>query len=80
MSFPPPIVSSTGRRCQDPEGDGDTLIAIDVETLEIQRRTLDMAIKTKGMYAPEEINLTGLEKLGERLTNAHKRVDDADRD
>jgi len=40
-------------------GDGDTLLACDVEFPELQRRTLDMAIKVRGMYAPEKREHTG---------------------
>jgi hypothetical protein len=32
----------------------DTLIGIEVENLELQRRVLDMALKVKGTYAPEK--------------------------
>lgn len=55
-------------------GEGDTLIAIDVENKELQRRTTDMAIKMKGLYAADKLELSGLEKLGERLTKANARV------
>lgn len=41
-------------------GDGDTLIAIDVVALETQRRTLDMALKMKGLYAPEKVAHRGI--------------------
>jgi len=39
--------------------DGDTLIGIIVEDLEVQRRALDMALKMKGLYAPEKREVTG---------------------
>lgn len=38
---------------------GDTLLAIDIAAIETQRRTLDMAIKVKGMNAPTELKHTG---------------------
>ena len=40
-------------------GTGDTLIEIDVVALETQRRSLDMAFKVKGLYAPEKKEHTG---------------------
>lgn len=36
-----------------------TLVAVDVEEPELQRRSLDMAFKAKGLYAPERWELTG---------------------
>lgn len=39
--------------------DGETLIAVNVEDPEIQRKTLDMALKVKGLYAPEKKEITG---------------------
>jgi hypothetical protein len=39
--------------------DGDSLIAIDIIALETQRKTLDMALKMKGLYAPEKHEHTG---------------------
>ena len=39
--------------------DGETLIAINIEDPEIQRKTLDMALKVKGLYAPEKLEHTG---------------------
>jgi hypothetical protein len=40
-------------------GNGDTLLQIDVQALETQRRTLDMALKMKGLYAPEKHEHSG---------------------
>ncbi len=37
-----------------PYTETDTLIGIEVENRELQRRTLDMALKVKGSYAPEK--------------------------
>jgi hypothetical protein len=34
---------------------GETLLAVDVENLELQRRTLDMAIKVRGLYAADRL-------------------------
>ncbi len=39
--------------------DGETLLAITVADPEIQRKTLDMAFKVTGEYAPEKRELTG---------------------
>ncbi len=38
---------------------GETLLAVDLENLELQRRTLDMALKVKGMYGPEKHEHSG---------------------
>lgn len=60
---------------QDKDGeffaDGDTLIAIDVDAVEIQRKTLDMALKVRGMYAPEKHEIQhGFEKLSDEELDA----------
>jgi hypothetical protein len=39
--------------------DGKVTDSRDVESLEVQRRSLDMALKVKGLYAPEKKELTG---------------------
>jgi len=52
-----------------------TVIAVIVEALEIQRRALDMALRVRGLYAPDQLHLTGLEKLGERMTKANERAE-----
>jgi len=41
----------------EPVDDGDTVVAIPVEALETQRRSLDMAFKVKALYAPEKIDV-----------------------
>ncbi len=51
-----------------------TVLAVETEARELQRRSLDMAFKLKGLYAPDEINITGLEKLAERMARANQRV------
>lgn len=38
---------------------GDVVTTREVEALEIQRKTLDMALKVKGLYAPEKRELSG---------------------
>ena len=43
----------------DAYDDGDTLLAINVADPEVQRKTLDMAYKIKGLYAPEKRELFG---------------------
>lgn len=40
---------------------GETVLAIDVEAIETQRRSLDMALKVKGLNAPEKHEHTGLD-------------------
>jgi hypothetical protein len=57
-----------------PYDEESSVLAIDTEAQETQRRTLDMALKVKGMYAADEIKVTGLEGLAERLTRANERA------
>lgn len=52
----------------------ETLIAIDRDAKEIQRRSTDMALKIKGSYAADKLEVMGLEGLGERLAGAKKRA------
>lgn len=77
-SLPPGyrVVTTTGLLSSNEEGteffsDGDSLIEIEVESLGIQTKALDMALKVKGMYAAEvhkvEVELIPMlpaEKLG----------------
>ncbi|MFW5958288.1 MAG: hypothetical protein ACOCQ0_03945 [Desulfosalsimonas sp.] len=37
----------------------ETLLGVNMESRELQRKTLDMALKHKGMYAPEKHDHTG---------------------
>lgn len=50
------IIVTSGLLVQNDESDffsdGETLIAIDVEAIETQRKSLDMALKVKGLNAP----------------------------
>lgn len=71
-SLPPNvnILATTGVIEHDEEGGmdygtGDTLLAIGTDAIEIQRKTLDMALKVKGLYAPEKKEVTG--KNGEAI-------------
>ena len=50
-----------------------TVLGINMEANEIQRRSLDMAFKVKGMYADQKVEITNLADLGARLVEAHKR-------
>lgn len=51
-----------------------TVIAIDMTALEVQRRSLDMAFKVKGMYVNEDSGIEdSLARLGERLAAAIDR-------
>ena len=59
-------------------GAGETLIAIDMEDKGIQRQSTDMAIKIKGMYAADKLDVSGLEGLAGRLTRAGQRAGDAE--
>lgn len=52
------LITTTGVTIENEEGkpifsDGDSLIEIEVEALGIQTKGLDMALKVKGLYAPE---------------------------
>lgn len=42
----------------EPFDEGDSVVAIPMEALETQRRSLDMAFKIKALYAPEKIDVT----------------------
>lgn len=59
------IVASTSSQVAGLEVDGETILSIPVEALEIQDRALDKALKVKGLYAPEVIdhNIKGLREL-----------------
>lgn len=59
-------------------GTGETLIAIDTAAKETQRRSADMAIKIKGMYAAEKLDVTGVDELAARLASGRKRIDGED--
>ena len=52
----------------------ETLIAIDQAAKETQRRSTDMAIKIRGMYAADKLEIFGLEGLAGRLDRADKRT------
>jgi hypothetical protein len=41
------------------DGEVKTLVAVDTDEPELQRRSLDMAFKAKGLYAPERWEVTG---------------------
>jgi hypothetical protein len=58
------VLCSTGSIESDKDsgehfGTGETVLAISIRANETQRRTLDMAMKAKGMYAPERHEVTG---------------------
>lgn len=57
--------------------DGKVIETKEVEALGIQRQTLDMAMKMKGMYAPEEHNINAtIEDKREALARAQKRLEE----
>jgi len=62
----------------EPFDDGETLLAVDMESIETQRKTLDMALKVKGLYAPEKRQHTGPDG-GPIETKAIMSLDDATR-
>jgi len=58
------LIVCTGTLDHDADGisvfsDGESLIEIDMEDSEIQRRTLDMALDVKGLKAPQKQEVTG---------------------
>ena len=55
-------------------GDGDTLLAIDVQVLETQRKTLDMALKMKGLYAAEKHEHSGAIATVTELTEKDRQL------
>jgi hypothetical protein len=73
-SLPPGAAVVAQSMSVSPVDDGETVIAIPVESLETQRRTLDMAIKVKGLYAKDNEQSRPLVMLGERMARANERV------
>jgi hypothetical protein len=81
-------LKGTVRQSDLPEGhrvvvmtDEDSLIEVEVAALETQRRSLDMALKIKGIYSPERLEHSGAiatkleiseedRKLGQQLVQA----------
>lgn len=49
-----------------------TLVAIDVEAKELQRKALDMALKVQGLYAPEKVEVSGMEALLKAVADKSK--------
>lgn len=52
---------------------GETLIAIETESIETQRKTLDMALKVKGMYSPEKHEHSGLDGINIIFRSTEKK-------
>ena len=50
-----------------------TVMAVSVDALVIQQKMVDMGYRVKGMYN-DKVEVTGLDKLTERLVQAHKRA------
>jgi hypothetical protein len=50
-------------------GDGDTLLEIEVENYAVQVKSLDMALKMKGLYAPEKHEHSGAVTTTLQLTD-----------
>jgi hypothetical protein len=63
------VVATSGTIIQTKDGDvygnGDTLLEIDVQNYAVQVKSLDMALKIKGVYAPEKHEHSG--EVGTRL-------------
>ena len=56
------LITTTGVTIENDKGepifsDGDSLIEIEVESLGIQTKALDMALKVKGLYAPDVVKV-----------------------
>lgn len=56
--------------------DEETLLAIDIEHPELQRRVVDMLMKMRGMYAAEQITLN-IDDLEKKLRAADRRAEKA---
>lgn len=71
------VIAKTENEKLNAQGDSyieyQTILGINMEANEIQRRSLDMAFKVKGMYADQKVEITNLGDLGARLVEAHKR-------
>jgi len=71
------VIAKTENEKLNAQGDKyteyQTVLGVNMEANEIQRRSLDMAFKVKGMYADQKIEITNLADLGARLVEAHKR-------
>jgi hypothetical protein len=50
-------------RSADADGNTRTVVAIRARAPELQLRALDMAMKHRGMYAPQQVAVTGLQDL-----------------
>lgn len=55
-------------------GEGESLLAINTDSIETQRRSLDMALKIRGAYAPDEVKVSGLENLADKIQMARARI------
>ena len=55
------IITMSGTVVENDQGvlfsEGETLLSVDVEAIETQRKTLDMAMKSKGMNAPIKLQV-----------------------
>ena len=51
-----------------------TLVQVNMDAKETQRRSLDMALKVVGKYAADKVEISGLGSLADKLTKANDRV------
>jgi len=51
-----------------------TVIAVNMDSLPIQQKSLDMAFKVKGMYQSDKLNDEDVDKLANRILEARKRL------
>ena len=54
--------------------DENSVLAIDMDSLGIQQKSLDMAFKVKGMYQSDKMNDDDMDKLANRILEARKRL------
>lgn len=51
-----------------------TVMAVNMDSLPIQQKSLDMAFKVKGMYQSDKMNDEDVDKLANRILEARKRL------
>lgn len=77
------VVAVTGELKKDNAGghwygDGETLLAVEADSLAIQTKNLETAIKVKGMIKPPVLELAGFDTLVDDILRARERVSGKD--
>lgn len=73
------VIASTGtieKGAQGSEwyGDGDTLLAVETESLAIQTKNIETAVKIKGLIKPPVVEVNGLDTLVDDILKARNRT------